>query len=40
VGTLDHPGAFGGPPMVIFTTDKQSFHHVPDGVPTFERLPG
>jgi hypothetical protein len=24
----------------IFTVDKQSFHHVPEGVPTFERLPG
>jgi len=26
--------------MVIFTIDKQSFHHVPEGVPTFERVPG
>jgi len=26
--------------MVIFTIDKQSFHHVPDSVPAFERLPG
>jgi len=26
--------------MVIFTIDKQGFHHVPEGVPTFERLPG
>ena len=40
VGTLDDPSAFGGPQMVIFTIDKQSFHHVPDGVLTFERLPG
>jgi hypothetical protein len=40
VGTLDDPSVFAGPQMVIFTADKQSFHHVPDGVPTFERLPG
>ncbi len=40
VGTFDDPGIFGGPQMVIFTIDKQSFHHLPDGVPTFERVPG
>jgi hypothetical protein len=40
VGTLDDPSLFGGPQMVIFTIDKQSFHHVPDGVTTFERGPG
>jgi hypothetical protein len=40
VGTLDEPKQFGAPQMVIFTVDKQSFHHVPEGVPTFERLPG
>jgi len=40
VGTFDDPSLFGGPQMVIFTIEKQSFHHVPDGVPTFERLPG
>ena len=39
VGTLDEPKQFGAPQMVIFTVDKQSFHHVPEGVPTFERLP-
>ena len=40
VGTMDDPAAYGAPQMVIFTIDKQSFHHVPDGVPTFERVPG
>ena len=40
VGTFDDPGVFGGPQMVIFTIDKQSFHHVPEGVPAFERTPG
>ena len=39
-GTFDEPGAFGQPQMVIFTIDKQAFHHVPEGVPTFERTPG
>jgi hypothetical protein len=40
VGTFDEPGVFGGPQMVIFTIDKQTFHHVPEGVPAFERTPG
>jgi len=40
VGTLDDPSVFGSPQMVIYTIDKQSFHHVPEGVPTFERVPG
>jgi hypothetical protein len=40
VGTLDDPKLYDGPQMVIFTIDKQPFHHVPSGVPTFERGPG
>ena len=40
VGTLDDPSVFGAPQMVIYTVDKQSFHHIPSGVPTFERGPG
>jgi hypothetical protein len=40
VGTFDDPSLFGGAQMVIYTVDKQSFHHVPEGVPTFERVPG
>jgi len=40
VGTLDDPGVFEGPQMVIFTIDKQPFHHLPEGVPAFERTPG
>jgi hypothetical protein len=40
VGTLDDPSVFGRPQMVIFTVDKQPFHHVPEGVPVFERVPG
>jgi hypothetical protein len=26
--------------MAIFTIDKQSFHHIPEGIPAFERSPG
>jgi hypothetical protein len=40
VGTFDDPSLFGAPQMIIFTVDKQSFHHVPEGVPAFERTPG
>ena len=40
VGTLDDPSVFKGPDMAIYTIDKQSFHQLPEGVPTFERTPG
>ena len=40
VGSLDNPALFGGPDMAIYTIDKQSFHHIPDGLPAYERLPG
>ncbi len=40
VGTLDDPKLFDGPTMAIYTIDKQSFHHIPSGIPAFERLPG
>lgn len=39
VGTLDNPSVFGAPEMAIYTVDKQAFHQIPDGLPTFERLP-
>ena len=39
VGTLDDPKLFGSPQMAIFTIDRQPFHQVPDGLPTFERMP-
>jgi hypothetical protein len=38
-GTLDDPAIFGTPQMAIYTIDKQPFHVIPDGLPTFERLP-
>jgi hypothetical protein len=40
VGTFDDPTVYGGPSVVIYTCDKQPFHLLPEGVPTFERLPG
>ena len=40
VGTLDDPAAYGNPQMAIFTAEKQSFHHVPEGAAAFERGPG
>ncbi len=39
VGTLDDPALFGSPQMAIYTIDKQVFHQIPEGLPTFERLP-
>ena len=38
VGTLDDPKLFN-PQLAIYTCDKQAFHHVPDGMPAFEKLP-
>jgi hypothetical protein len=40
VGTLDDPSLFEGPQMAIYLVDKQPFHHVPEGIPAFERTPG
>jgi hypothetical protein len=39
VGTLDDPSVFGAPQMAIYTAEKQSFHHVPAGIPAFDRTP-
>ena len=39
VGTLDDPSLFGSPQMAIYAIDKQDFHHIPEGLPVFERLP-
>jgi hypothetical protein len=40
VGTLDDPKQYGDPQIAVFLIDKQSFHRVPEGIPTFERTPG
>jgi len=39
VGTLDDPKVYEGPQSAIFTVDMQPWHHVPPGVPAFERTP-
>ena len=39
VGTLDDPTVYDKPDHVIFTVDKQPFHHIPEGAHTFERFP-
>jgi hypothetical protein len=39
VGTLDDPALFGTPKLAIYTIDKQAFHHIPEEMPAFERLP-
>ena len=39
IGTFDDPKVFEGPQMAIFLCDKQAYHRVPDGIPTFEKLP-
>lgn len=36
---VDDPKVFT-PKMAIYTCDKQPFHRIPEGVATFERLPG
>jgi hypothetical protein len=38
-GTLDDPSLYGVPQMAIYTVDKHGFHSIPDGLPSFERLP-
>ena len=40
IGSLDDPSAFGMPDIAIFTCDAQSFHSVPEGVPSFDKIPG
>ncbi len=40
VGTMDDPALFEGPDMAIFCIDKQRFHTIAEGLPTFDRFPG
>ena len=39
VGTMDDPSLFQMQ-VAFYTKDKQSFHHVPEGMPSFEGRPG
>ncbi len=38
-GTLDNPSDYGLPGAAIFTCDAQPFHHIPEGMPSFDKLP-
>ncbi len=40
VGSFDDPSLFGAPQMAIYTMDRQPFHPLPEGIPSFERTPG
>jgi hypothetical protein len=39
VGTLDDPELYDAPKIAIYTCDKQEFHTIPEGMPSFEKLP-
>ena len=39
VGTLDDPALFEGPQMVLWTDEAEAYHHIPEGVPAFAKLP-
>ncbi|WP_217430457.1 GFA family protein [Parasulfitobacter algicola] len=39
IGTLDDPARFRGPKIAIFTIDRQPYHHIDEGIPSFERMP-
>jgi len=39
VGTLDDPSPYDKPDHIIWTSEKQAFHQLMDGVPTFEQFP-
>jgi len=36
---VDDPGIVGQPPDGDFTSNKQGFPHIAEGMPAFERLP-
>ena len=39
VGSLDEPARFGQPEMIFFTSEKQAFHVLPEGIPAFDKFP-
>lgn len=40
VGSMNDPTLYGMPQIAIFTCDQQKFHTIPDGVPSFDKIPG
>ena len=39
VGTLDDPSLYDKPDHIIWVSEKQAFHNLTEGVPTFEQFP-
>jgi hypothetical protein len=39
VGTLDDPGLFEAPQVVVWTDEKKAFDLLPPGVPAYGGLP-
>lgn len=39
VGTLDDPGVYEGPQVVVWTSEMQAFHQLPPGVPAHPQFP-
>lgn len=39
VGTLDDMSVFGAPQIAMQVADAPSFHHIPEGIPAFDRWP-
>lgn len=39
VGSLDDPSVFEGPQLITWTSEKQKFHLLPDGVPAHAEFP-
>lgn len=39
-GTLDDPGVYDAVELVLFTSEKQPHHIVPEGARAFEKFPG
>lgn len=40
VGALDDKAKYGGPDMAIFMAEKQVYHTIPQGISTFDGMPG
>jgi hypothetical protein len=39
VGSLDDQSIYGMPLAIVYTSEKQAYHCLPEGVPTFEKFP-
>jgi hypothetical protein len=39
VGSIDDQTVYGMPGAIVYTSEKQAYHCLPEGVPTFEKFP-